>query len=104
MIGSAQAPRFEPAEIQIASGDTVEFVLVSAAPHNVAFDSTALSPAATDRLRKIVHDPMLPLAGPMLLKEGERYTLVFADVPAGRYAYFCMPHMSMQMRGTVVVR
>lgn len=103
MIGSAQAPRFEPAEIQIEAGDTVDFVLVSAAPHNVAFDSTSLSSAATERLRKIIHDPMLPLAGPLLLKEGERYTLVF-DVPAGRYAYYCMPHMSMQMRGTVVVR
>jgi len=104
MIGSAQAPRFEPAEIQIASGDTVDFVLVSAAPHNVAFDSTALSPMATARLHKIVHDPMLPLAGPMLLKAGERYTVVFSDVPPGRYSYYCMPHMSMQMKGTVVVQ
>ena len=104
MVGSAQAPRFEPAEIQIESGDTVAFVLTSGAPHNVAFDSTTLSPAATERLRAIVHDPMLPLAGPMLLKEGERYTVVFSNVLAGRYPYYCMPHMAMQMRGTVVVR
>ena len=101
MLGSA---RFEPSEIEISPGDSVAFVLVSGAPHNVAFDSTALSPASRAPLRVAVHDAIMPFAGPLLLKEGERYVMSFAGVPAGRYPFFCMPHVSVSMRGVVVVR
>ena len=100
---SSSAPRFEPAEIHIAAGDTVVFVLVSGAPHNVAFETTALSPVATRRLRAAVHDTILPFAGPLLMKDNERYAVSFAGMPTGRYPFYCMPHMGLQMRGTVVV-
>lgn len=103
MVGGA-SPRFEPAELTIATGDTVVFVLASGAPHNVAFDTTVLSSDAKRRLQSAVHDAMLPFAGPLLLKDGERYVVSFAGVPSGRYPFFCMPHMSAGMRGTVVVR
>ena len=96
--------RFEPAEIEIAAGDSVVFVLVAGAPHNVAFDSAGLSVPAMARIRAAVHDSIAPFAGPLLLKEGERYAVSFAGVPAGRYAFYCMPHVSVPMRGVVVVR
>ena len=104
MLGTAERPRFEPAELRIQAGDTVVFILVSGAPHNVAFDTTSLSAEATQRLRAVVHDPMLPLAGPFLLKEGERYAVSFEGVPAGRYPFYCMPHEGLHMRGVVIVQ
>jgi plastocyanin len=103
MVGTP-GPRFEPAEIHVDAGDTVVFVLVSGGPHNVAFDSTELAPAARQTLRRAMHDEMMPLAGPFLVKEGDRYAVSFARVPSGRYQFYCLPHMGQNMRGTVVVR
>ena len=104
MSGSTNGARFEPAEVEIAPGDTVVFVLASGGPHNVAFDSTGLSPSVTARLRAAIHDPMMPLAGPFLLKEGERYAVSFEGMPPGTYTFYCLPHLALKMRGTVVVR
>ena len=28
----------------------------------------------------------------------------FAGVPAGRYEYYCMPHMGMNMKGVITVQ
>ena len=104
MVGPANDPRFVPAEVEIASGDSVAFVVVSGAPHNVSFDTTGLDPTVRDRLRAAIHDPMLPMAGPLLLKAGDRYAVSFAGIPAGRYTFYCMPHMALHMQGAVVVR
>ena len=104
MLGPANNPRFEPNEVQIASGDSVAFVVVSGEPHNVAFDTTALDPEVRDKLRAAIHDAMLPMAGPLLLKAGDRYAISFAGIPAGRYTFYCMPHMALHMQGAVVVR
>lgn len=104
MVGTADHPRFEPAEVRIAPGDTVVFVVVSGQPHNVAFDTTGLAQPVRDRLRTAVHDPIVPMAGPLLLKTGDRYAVSFAGIPAGRYPFFCMPHVALHMQGTVVVQ
>ncbi len=104
MLGPADHPRFEPAEVTVASGDTVVFVVVSGEPHNVSFDTTGLAAPARDRLRAAIHDPMLPMASPLLLKAGDRYAVSFAGFPAGRYPFFCMPHVALHMQGAVVVR
>lgn len=104
MVGPADHPRFEPAEVDIASGDSVAFVVVSGQPHNVSFDSTGLAAPVRDKLREAIHDSMMPMAGPFLLKEGDRYAISFAGIPAGRYPFFCMPHMALHMQGVVVVR
>ena len=50
MVGDGQGYRFEPAEITIAAGDGIKFVMVSGGPHNVAFDPAALSPEAKTAL------------------------------------------------------
>lgn len=104
MVGPADHPKFEPAEVEIAPGDSVVFVVVSGQPHNVAFDTTGLAAPVRDKLRAAIHDPMLPMAGPLLLKEGERYAVSFAGIPAGRYPFYCLPHMALHMQGAVVVR
>ena len=104
MVGPADRPSFYPAEVEVAPGDSVAFVVVAGAPHNVSFDTTGLSADVRGRLRAAIHDPMLPMAGPLLLNAGDRYAISFAGFPAGRYPFFCMPHVAVHMQGAVVVR
>ena len=35
---------------------------------------------------------------------GGPHNVSFARVPAGRYEFFCMPHMAMGMRGAITVQ
>ena len=97
-----QGGRFAPYEISIRSGDTVRFVLGSGGPHNVAFRETRGEAAA--RLRRRMTDTIADLAGPLLVVPGETYTVVFTDVPAGRYPYWCIPHLAMGQMGEITVR
>lgn len=96
--------RFDPATVTIHPGDRVRFVVVSGAPHNVSFDPEKLPADVRRALTAAMANPIQPLAGPLLLNEGDSYTISFAGVKPGRYEFFCMPHMGMAMKGTVVVR
>ena len=64
---------------------------------NVALDVGRVLAAA-------MPNQMRPLSGPLLLNAGDSYTISFAGVKPGRYDFFCLPHVGMQMKGTVVVR
>jgi plastocyanin len=97
-----QGARFEPAKITIKRGDSVKWVLVSGGPHDVAFDT--VSAKAKAQLNANMPDRITDLGGPLLLDEGETYTVSFAKIPAGRYAYVCRPHQTMGMTGTVIVK
>ncbi|HET9424502.1 MAG TPA: plastocyanin/azurin family copper-binding protein [Gemmatimonadaceae bacterium] len=96
-----QGGRFAPFELTIVPGDTVRFVLGGGGPHNVAFRETKGDAAA--KLRKRMADTIADLSGPLLVTPGESYVIVF-DVPAGRYPYWCIPHLSMGLMGTITVR
>ena len=48
-------------------------------------------------------DTIADLAGPLLVIPGEEYVIVFTDVPAGKYPYWCMPHLSMGIMGSIRV-
>lgn len=104
MVGDTKHAAFEPAELRVDAGDTVVFVVASGEPHNVAFDTTSLSAAQKHALRPALHDEMLPFAGPLLVHSGDRYTLNTAGLPAGTYPFYCMTHVALHMRGTLVVR
>jgi plastocyanin len=95
--------RFEPAELTINQGESVRFVMVSGAPHNVAFDPEQIPAAVRPRLTANMPNQMSPLAGPLLVETGDSYVISFAGVPPGTYAYFCMPHIAMDMKGTITV-
>ncbi len=95
--------RFEPAEVKAKQGDKVQFVLASGGPHNIAFDPAKIPDAAEPALAKSLADKIQPLAGPILVKEGATYTIALDGVPAGRYPFFCMPHMALAMRGVLIV-
>jgi plastocyanin len=104
MVGDATSFRFEPSTLEIASGDTVVFEVVSGQPHDVAFDTTAIAPAVVRQLSVRLRDQIAPLAGPLLVQPGERYAVAFDGIGAGRYPFYCLPHQALRMKGEVVVR
>lgn len=72
--------RFLPANIVIKKGDKVRWVNDSAMIHNVFFSNEKKS---------------------SWLKRGDTYELQFDS--AGKFNYFCVPHKSMGMIGSVTV-
>jgi plastocyanin len=104
MVGDANGFRFEPQHLEIASGDTLVFEVASGQPHDVAFDTAGVAPATVRQLSMRVHDQIAPLAGPLLVKPGERYGVSFDGIAPGRYAFYCLPHQTLQMKGWVVVK
>ena len=104
MIGDATGYKFDPANITVKQGDAVKFIMVSGAPHNVAFQNV------TDAAAKAQLDANMPgqklgeLNGPMIMTPNEAYTISFAKVPAGKYDYVCTPHLAMNMKGVITVQ
>ncbi len=103
MVLEGTSARFEPANLTIRSGDRVHFTTVSGGPHNVAFDPAKVPDAAEARLSAGMPGQIQPLSGALVINAGESYTVNFAGVAAGRYEYFCMPHMGMNMKGVISV-
>jgi plastocyanin len=104
MIGDGTTYKFEPADITIKAGDAIKWTMVSGAPHNVAFDPATLAAAAKPQLTANMDNQMSELSGPLLQNAGEVYEISFANVPPGKYDYFCTPHLAMNMRGTITVQ
>ncbi|MET0400573.1 MAG: plastocyanin/azurin family copper-binding protein [Longimicrobiaceae bacterium] len=104
MVQEGSTYRFAPATITIKRGDQVRFVMTSGGPHNVAFDAEKIPDAAERALAAGMPGQISPLAGTLLTRAGDSYTVSFAGVAPGSYAFYCMPHMAMGMRGTVVVQ
>jgi plastocyanin len=88
---------FQPAQLTIKVGETVEWKNVGNSVHHASSDpSTAVNPAE-------VSNP--PGAKPFdsgFLQPGQNYTYTFT-VP-GTYKYICAPHETSGMLGEVVVR
>jgi plastocyanin len=104
MIGDGAGYRFEPAALTIAAGDGVKFVLVSGGPHNVAFDPAVVPAAAKAQLSANMPEQAGELSGKMMLNADESYTISFAGVAAGEYAFHCTPHLAMNMKGVITVK
>ncbi|MEO7998666.1 MAG: plastocyanin/azurin family copper-binding protein [Gemmatimonadaceae bacterium] len=107
MIGDATTYKYEPAELTIAPGDGIKFIMVSNGPHNVAFDPAqpALANAAAKaQLMANMSEQVTELSGKYLQQPNEEYVVSFAGMPAGTYDFFCTPHMAMNMKGKVTVK
>ena len=104
MIMEGTTARFVPANLTIRSGDRIRFVTTSGGPHNVAFDAAKIADAAEPRIAAGMPNQMSPLSGPFVINAGDSYTVTFTGVPAGRYEYFCLPHMGMNMKGVITVQ
>lgn len=103
MVGDNNGYAYDPVDITIKAGDGIRFVMVSGAPHNVAFDATLLPADVSAQLTANMPNQASPLMGPMMLNAGEEYTISFAGVTPGTYEYFCTPHLAMGMKGTVTI-
>lgn len=104
MIGDAQGFRYEPANLEIAQGDGVKFVMVSGGPHNVAFENVPDAAKAQLNANIPAAEQQGELATRYYTNAGEEVTISFANVPAGQYPYVCVPHAPMNMRGTITVK
>jgi plastocyanin len=103
MLGDAQGYRFDPATVTIRAGDTVRWTNVSGGPHDVSFWSDSIPAGAAGPLQSHMANTTSPLTGPLLSDPSATYTISFAGAPAGTYKYYCMPHLALGMRATVVV-
>jgi plastocyanin len=67
-------------------------------PEAIAFDSAAPPLGGAE----IMAEPAL-LRGPLLTEPGAFFDIPFAEVPAGEYPFFSIPHRDFGMRGRVIV-
>jgi len=104
MIGDASGYRFAPAKLTIQRGDRVKFTLVSGPPHNVVFWTDSIPKGAAARLGKAMSNTVGPLTGPFLMNAGESYLVSFEGLPAGKYRYYCAPHLALGMTATIDVK
>lgn len=86
----------EPAEAEARVGDVVRFTSADRGGHALAFDGTALDPAARDFLERTGQ-----LRGPPLLEPGAVWVVSLEGAPPGRYPFTCATH---GLRGTLTVR
>lgn len=105
MVGDDKGYRFEPANVTIASGDGVKFIVVGGGPHNVAFDGSKLAADAKTQLdANLGADKMGELSSAMKMNAGDVITVSFGGVKAGAYSYNCTPHLAMGMKGVITVK
>lgn len=104
MVGDAQGYRFEPANITVKAGDGIKFVMVSGGPHNVAFDAATVPADVKAQLDANISEKMGELSSAMKMNAGEFITVSFANIKPGTYGINCVPHLAMNMKGTVTVQ
>lgn len=105
MLQDAQGTyHFDPADVTIKSGDGVKFIMVSGAPHNVAFDPAQIPPNAKAQLSANMPQQVSELSSPMMMNPNETYTISFGKMPPGKYSYHCTPHLTFGMKGTITVQ
>lgn len=103
MTGNATAYRFEPDSLNVQQGDSVQFLMVSGGPHNVAFNPGTLSDEAKAAFTKAMPEQVATVSGKFLMRAGETYTVSFGEIPVGVYRFFCTPHLAMEQLGVIVV-
>lgn len=84
---------FRPAEIRVRRGDVIRFVQTGVMPHNVEFREVPEGAGLEDAKM-----------GPFLTRRDQAYDIVIDDrfVP-GTYPFLCTPHVTLGMKGTIIV-
>lgn len=104
MLLDGQTYKFDPADLTIKQGDGVKWIMVSGAPHNVAFDPAKIPDDVEQVLSANMSDQQAPLSSKYLTQPNETYTMSFAGVKPGTYDYVCTPHVMMGMTGKITVQ
>ena len=95
--------RFEPSSLTVRPNDVVVFRVATGAPHSVVFEGEGLSPGVRGAFNSAMPDRSGDLSSPLLTAAGKEYRMVVPQVPAGKYAFYCLPHRAYDMRGTIVI-
>jgi plastocyanin len=86
---------FQPTQLTIKSGDTVEWLNNKLPPHNVIFSTV---PNGDKALAE-----QLSQRG-LVYKVGDSFSITFGgDLPTGTYTYYCTPHRGAGMQGKIIV-
>ena len=105
MMGDATGYRFEPANITVKAGDGIKFVVVSMIPHNVAFDAATIPADVKAQLdANFGAGRASELSSTLLTTVGDSFTLSLGSIKPGTYAFYCTPHLAMNMKGTITVQ
>jgi plastocyanin len=102
-VDMSSAQRFEPEELEIQVGTELTFTNGSDEAHTV----TAYEDSLPDQARYFASGGADDEAGAReglaeaLIEPGQTFTVTL-DTP-GTYRYFCIPHESAGMKGTIVV-
>ncbi len=104
MIGSSSGYTFQPSTAQIKVGQAVKFVMVSGGPHNVTFDPQDIPDGAAAALAQDMPNQQAKLTGPLVTNPNDSYVIVFKGVKPGAYKYYCLPHQSLGMQGTINIQ
>ena len=103
MIGSSSGYSFQPSTVRIKVGQSVKFMTVSGGPHNVTFDSQDIPDGAAPTLDQDMPRQQAKLTGPLLTNPDDSYTITFKGAKTGAYKFYCLPHQSLGMQGTIIV-
>jgi plastocyanin len=103
MTGGTAGYKFVPNAVTIKSGDAVTFVNVSGGPHNLSFDGAAIPAGMEPALQSAMANAQGPLIGPMVVAPNATYTISFVGAKPGVYHFYCLPHQTLGMNGTITV-
>lgn len=102
MIGDSSGYRFEPQHVTAKSGDGVKFVVISGAPHEVAFDLGATPAEWRERL--LLNMPNATNGrSPLLVGEGETWTVSLGGLGPGKYPFVSTPRLPQGMKGEIEI-
>ena len=82
----------------------MKWVNVTGGPHNVTFWSDSVPTGAATVLGANMPETTSPMSGPLLVTPNQAYTVSFTGAPAGKYHYYCTPHLALGMTATVTVQ
>jgi plastocyanin len=103
LLDDKGAYKFEPVALTAKVGDGVKFILISGAPHNIAFDAATVPEDVKPQLAANLPNTMGNLDSPMLMNANETWTVSLGGIKPGKYSLICTPHLAMGMKMELTV-
>ena len=105
MDGSAEQEEysFAPATINAKAGDVLVFRVAGGGNHGVSFES-GMPAAAKAALNSAMPERVGDLRSPLLARGAEYRIVIPANMPPGRYRFFCLPHRAYDEVGYLVIQ
>ena len=94
---------FAPATINAKAGDVLVFRVAGGGNHGVSFE-TGMPAAARAALNAAMPGRVGDLRSPLLARGAEYRIVIPANMPAGRYRFFCLPHRAYDEVGYLVIQ